>query len=126
MSNNSNKTLDEPSDGSKIDPLVIIPNKVKTVDKTKNESKIESPTEHQSAKVSIFYFTIAPLSTFTNSFTNFLRTHVLFILCEKCTILDIKGFIRIVITTKYFKLYHLTNWYSFHNFLWIKFWHIPI
>lgn len=54
MSNNSNKTLDEPSDGSKIDPLVIIPNKVKTVNKTKNESKIESPTEYQSSKASIF------------------------------------------------------------------------
>lgn len=126
MSNNSNKTLDELSDGSKIDPLVIIPNKVKTVDKTENESQIESPTEHQSSKASIFYFTIATLSTFTNSFTNFLRTNVLFILCEKCTSLETKDFIRIVITTNYFKLYHLTNWYSFHNFLWITFWHIPI
>lgn len=46
MSNNSNKTLDEPSDGSKIDPLVIIPNKIKTADKTKNGPQIESPTDH--------------------------------------------------------------------------------
>lgn len=126
MFNNSDNTLDELSDSSKVDSPVIIPNKIKTADKTKNEPQIESPTDHQSSKVVIFYFTIATLSTFTNSFTNFLRTNVLFILCEKCTSLETKDFIRIVITTNYFKLYHLTNWYSFHNFLWITFWHIPI
>lgn len=76
-------------------------------------------------KLPFFYFAIANLSTFTNSFTNFLRTNVLFTLCEKCTSLDIQDFIRIVITIKCLKLYQLVNWYSFHNFLWIKFWHIP-
>ena len=126
MSNNSNKTLDKLSDSSKVDPPVIISNKVKTVDKTKNEPQIESPTEHQSSKAAIFYFAIVNLSIFTNSFTNFLRTNVLFILCEKCTILGTQDFIRIVITITYFKLYRLVNWYSFHNFLWITFWHIPI
>lgn len=56
MFNNSDNTLDEPSDSSKVDPPVIIPNKVKTADKTKNEPKIKSPTEHQSSKVAIFLF----------------------------------------------------------------------
>ena len=126
MSINSDKTLDELSDSSKVNPPVIIPYKVKTADKTKNEPQIESLTEHQSSKVAIFYFAIANFSTFTNSFTNFLRTNVLFTLCEKCTILGTQDFIRIVITIKCLKLYQLTNWYSFHNFLWIKFWHIPI
>lgn len=126
MFNNSDKTLDKLSDSSKVDLPVIIPNKVKTADKTKNEPKIESPTEHQSSKVAIFYFAIANLTIFTNSFTNFLRTNVLFILCENCTSLDTQDFISIVITITYFKLYRLVNWYSFHNFLWITFWHIPI
>ena len=124
--NNSNKTLNELSDSSKVDLPVIIPNKVKTADKTNNEPQIASPTEHRSSKVAIFYFAIANLSTFTNSFTNFLRTNVLFALCEKCTSLDTQDLIRIVITIKYFKLCQSVDWYSFHNFLWITFWHIPI
>ena len=126
IANNSNKTLDKLSDSSKVDPPVIIPNKVKIADKTKNDPQIENPTEHPSSKVAFFYFAIVNLSTFTNSFTNFLRTNVLFAICEKCTSLETQGFIRIVTTMKEFKIYKLINWYIFHNFLWIKFWHIPI
>lgn len=56
MSINSDKTLDEPSDSSKVNLPVIIPNKAKSADKTKNEPKIERPTEHQLSKVVIFLF----------------------------------------------------------------------
>lgn len=100
--------------------------RLKALTRRKMSLKLKGLQSISCQKLSFFYFAIVNLSTFTNSFTNFLRTNVLFILCENCTSLDTQNFISIVITIKCFKLYQSTNWYSFHNFLWIKFWHIPI
>lgn len=51
--NNSNKTLDKLSDSSKVDSPVIIPNKVKTANKTNYGSQIEIPTDHYQPKAVI-------------------------------------------------------------------------